>query len=151
AVDVKRHVQQQPWAMMGLSAAAGFLTGRLLEKRRSGEPPISPSAGNGKHGRKARLAGSRGGPAARPLSSAASAAGSGSSKFSEAFAPEIARVKGLAIGTLLGVVRDIVACATPEKIAPALAEVIDNVTVKLGGEPIPGPVVPSMACRQSPS
>ena len=57
------------------------------------------------------------------------------------FEAEITKLKGLAIGTVLGVVRDMITQSGPEQMKAELADVIDSITVKLGGKPIPGPVL----------
>ena len=56
------------------------------------------------------------------------------------FGPEINQVKELAIGTLLGVVRDMAVQAAPEQMAPQVREIIDGFTTKLGGKPVEGPI-----------
>ncbi len=55
-------------------------------------------------------------------------------------AAEIARLKRLAIGTLLSVVRDRITRSAPEPLHAGLTEAIDGITLQLGGEPIRGPV-----------
>jgi len=63
------------------------------------------------------------------------------SELGETFKTEITKLKGLALGTMLGVVRDMVTSSAPPQLGPELAEVIDSLTVKLGGKPIEGPVL----------
>jgi hypothetical protein len=62
------------------------------------------------------------------------------SELGEKFESEINKLKGLALGTMLGALRDVVASSAPPHIGPQLAEIIDSATVKLGGQPINGPV-----------
>jgi len=57
------------------------------------------------------------------------------------FGTEIDKVQGIAIGAVLGVVRDVVTESAPELFEIGLADVIDGITVKLGGEPIHGPIL----------
>jgi len=63
------------------------------------------------------------------------------SEVNELFGTEITMLKGLAIGTVLGVVRDMITQSVPEQMQPQLADVMDSITAKLGGKPILGPVV----------
>ena len=62
------------------------------------------------------------------------------------FEPEINKVKGLAIGMAVGVGRDMITQSAPEVMKAGLTDVIDGITVKLGGEPIHGPVLKASAC-----
>src|SRR5262249_37924871 len=71
---------------------------------------------------------------------AAPATSSWLGSLAETFQPEITKLKGLAVGTLLGALRDTVARAVPDQLSSQVTEVIDNVTRKLGGQPIRGPL-----------
>jgi len=64
------------------------------------------------------------------------------STIGETFKEEIDQVKGLAVGTLLGVVRDLATEAVPPQLAEPVKETMDKLTKKLGGVPIQGPVLP---------
>jgi len=46
----------------------------------------------------------------------------------------------MAIGTALSTLRDIITQAAPEPMKVELGDLMDSFTVKLGGEPVPGPV-----------
>jgi len=52
--------------------------------------------------------------------------------------PEIDKLKGLALGALIGLGREMLLRAAPEHLGQQLAEVVDNITRKLGGQPLPG-------------
>jgi len=56
------------------------------------------------------------------------------------FGGEISALKGMAIGALGGMLRDFVVPQVPEALREKAHEVIDNVTSKLGGEPVKGPL-----------
>ncbi|MCC6793805.1 MAG: hypothetical protein IT366_01705 [Candidatus Hydrogenedentes bacterium] len=62
-------------------------------------------------------------------------------KLAETFNPEISILKGLAIGALFGVLRDVVLRAAPSTVEQPLGTVIDGFTVRLGGQPVRGPVL----------
>jgi hypothetical protein len=54
-----------------------------------------------------------------------------------AFEPELRQLKALALGMTLGTVREIVAAEVPPHAAEELRSVIDGITKKVGGEPMP--------------
>ena len=60
----------------------------------------------------------------------------------DTFHDEISQLEGLAIGTLLGIVRDIVTKAVPEHMESQVEEFVNGITVKLGGTPIEGRILP---------
>ena len=53
------------------------------------------------------------------------------------FAPEIAKLKGLALGVLFGTAREMLVSSMPEHLGEQVKSVVDNVTRKAGGEPLP--------------
>lgn len=145
--DVERQVQRRPWLMLGGSVAVGYIAGCLLHRgttrRRSPQARID------------RMVGSAapphyGGPPAPPIAQPASQSEAADepgllSTLSEQFKPEIAKLKGLAIGTALSAVRDLVAHAVPDQMKDQVTEMVNNVTVKLGGQPVQGPVLDTQA------
>jgi ElaB/YqjD/DUF883 family membrane-anchored ribosome-binding protein len=147
--DLRRQVDRHPWAMFAGSIAAGFAAGWLLNRAGGGRfaPSASPSWGSAP----ASYAGAASAPrqqperrtasefSAGPLPREGAATGPAESwvdKAAHTFGPEIQKVKGLAIGALMGVARDLIAQAVPEQLRPQVGEVMDNVTAKLGGEPV---------------
>jgi hypothetical protein len=131
-LDVRRQVDEHPWAMVGLCVGLGYVGG-LLHNRLAASEALS--------------AGRSFEPAARPWpETAAPAVARAPSRgwidqLAETFAPEIQKMKGLAIGTALGAVRDLVDQSAPQHMRAQLHTMMDNMTTKLGGEPIPGPVL----------
>jgi ElaB/YqjD/DUF883 family membrane-anchored ribosome-binding protein len=135
-MDVRAHVDHHPWLMVGGATALGFCLGSMLGKQSSmtaamsqaaeparGEAPRSPSARlhhhtNGGHKRRQE-------------------ASSTISSWLSDLAPEINKLKGLALGTLLGAAREMIVQAVPQHMGEQLKEIVDNVTTKIGGEPIP--------------
>ncbi len=135
--DLPLQVERHPWGMMAGAMAAGFLTGWLVE-RRSGaegrlgslsypEPTTLASQTNGGL-RGSRIHEQTSGP-------------SWLSQISETFGSELGKVKGLAIGTLFGLLRDRLAEAVPEHYKDEMVNMVNRLTTKLGGEPIEGPVM----------
>jgi hypothetical protein len=141
--DISHQVERHPWKMMAGSVAVGYLAGMLMpgayaeQKRRKGyglpagsfpilhggafpfeSPPISASA------------------------SAVPASPGILDEWHEKFGEEIGTLQSVAIGTTLGIIRDMVTPAVPPEIRPQIKEVIDGITTKLGGRPYRGPVLP---------
>jgi hypothetical protein len=149
AFDVRLQVARHPWAMVGGSVALGYLGGYLLFRKREAQPwatsqpavpdnPKSPANHNGvvKDTRFQEEAFGK-----KPVANAhAHADPSWLGRVHHRFEPEINKAKGLAIGMVLGVARDVIAQAVPDLFKAGLVDVIDGVTVELGGEPLHGPV-----------
>jgi len=126
-LDVRKHVERHPWAMFGGAVAVGCFAGFLLGPRRSSRraaeatppPPPQPPTRNG--------TGHRNGAAKKP-SSTTEEPGVVQSTFQA--------LRGLAVGTLMGVLREVLTNAVPSSLAPDLAGVVDDLTTKLGGKPL---------------
>lgn len=136
--DLPRQVQRYPWPMVGGSVAAGYLLGRLLGRITAQAAPVA----NGSH----PAHGIPPGGPKQPLQTAAAATtvpvkSSWLAEWAKPLEPELVKLKAMALGTAMGLVRDMVTQLVPEQLAPGLADVIDSVTQKLGGETIRGPVV----------
>jgi ElaB/YqjD/DUF883 family membrane-anchored ribosome-binding protein len=132
--DVERQVRRHPWSMFGGAMALGFLGGRLLAPALRSPQPIVLQQ------RPTRLYEPRGAePADYPRDLRAAAEPPQPSmleKLTEQFRPELDKVKGLAIGATLALVRDLVAPSLPPALNPQFNEIMDDFAAKLGGEPI---------------
>jgi len=58
------------------------------------------------------------------------------------WAPAVNKLKELAIGTMFGVLREVVSKSIPEAISGQVGEVIDGLTDSLGGKKISGKILP---------
>ena len=56
--------------------------------------------------------------------------------------PAVNQLKGLAIGALFGVLRDVLSKSIPGAIGGQVGDIIDNFTTSLGGTPIAGRILP---------
>jgi len=126
AMDITAHVDRHPWLMFGGAVVTGIVAGNLLlgrEKREShfATPRAYP-------------------PAVPPPTTQAHAerTSSESGGWLSMLEPEIQKLKGLAVGATLGLVREALAGEVPKPIAGYLGEIIDEVTRKVGGKPMPG-------------
>jgi len=116
--DVPAHVQQRPWLMMGGSVAVGYCIGTMLAPSPSSQ--YSP-ASNGAVPSPRALG-------APPLSAPAEPS---------IWAAEIAKLKGLALGVLFGTARELLVSSMPEHMGEQIKDVVDSVTKKVGGDPLP--------------
>jgi ElaB/YqjD/DUF883 family membrane-anchored ribosome-binding protein len=144
--DLHRQVDHHPYLMMGGAVFVGFVAGRLLTPQTARAVGRAAERFGPTVGRFAQSAASNLSSAASSVGSTAAsvggaaAAGGWMGTLETMFGPEIDKVKELAIGTLLGVVRDMAVKAAPETLGPRVSEIIDDFTTKLGGKPVEGPV-----------
>jgi ElaB/YqjD/DUF883 family membrane-anchored ribosome-binding protein len=139
--DVRRQVEARPWTMMAGATALGFLGGYLLTRSRSEErharsgyqPLVS---GNGGYAPPPPITGMA------PAAAAPKESGGLLATLSKTFEPELKELKGLAVGALLGVVRDVVSDSIPPTMEGKVEEIINGVTTRLGGKPIAGRILP---------
>jgi ElaB/YqjD/DUF883 family membrane-anchored ribosome-binding protein len=163
AFNIPEQVKAHPWLWFGGSIVVGFLGGKLIPmpgaSREREREPARPSYGNGYSGRHA--AEFFGEPAYRESAYAPDARtdfdghdrsnGNGTaaapkqswlSKLTDQFGDELNQLKGLALGTLFGVARDMVSHSAPPALKSQLVDVFNNITQAAGGKPIQGEVVP---------
>jgi ElaB/YqjD/DUF883 family membrane-anchored ribosome-binding protein len=147
-MDVKGQVQQRPWTMLGLSVAAGYFAAVLLRKSKRTAITVTLPQANGDTTHKAQsFARHNGGLAptefARTQMPAANAppVQSFAGGLTDTLAGEIAKLKGIGIGVAIGMIRDLAIRASPESIADRITDLMDSMTIKMGGEPVVGPVV----------
>jgi len=139
--DLGGHTDRHPWIVFGGSVALGCLAAHLMagkddhraQEVRWSAPPPAPSW----HETSA--------PAARPAMAEqvapASAAPSSSGQKSWIW-DELGRLKGLALGALMGVVRDLASRSLPGELGKRVGDEVDNITTNLGGKPFHGSVFP---------
>jgi len=153
ALDLRQHVTRHPWATLGGSMALGCLAGYLLLRRGAGQPqangrsepawpegPRSPEMSE-EFVKAARFSDEA--FARKPIRDAIPPTPDAGwlDGIRRHFGPEIDKLQGLTIGAALGVVRDVITAAAPEMFKVGLADVMDGLTVKMGGEPIHGPIL----------
>jgi len=148
AFDIPEQVRRNPWLWLGGSIVVGFVGGKLLMPARSRTPEASsfargrgyyaateeeshgapPRAGNGKH-------------TTAPTESISSKTTSMLGNLFQRFGPEIDKLKGLALGTLFGVSRDMISKSLPESLKDQVTTLFNDFTEKAGGQPIQGSVL----------
>jgi len=137
--DIKQHVQQHPWAMVGGCFLGGLAMGAMFQRMSrptaqtrdplagketaySTSPPLpAEQLGNG----------SRASAAPRPAHRQTS---QGRPGLFDLFHDEIAKVQGIALGYVMGLACDAIKDAVPQW-ASQIDDLMSSVTAKLGGEP----------------
>jgi len=134
--DISGHMERHPWAMMGGSMAVGFCLGNIFSKKELDTTKMAeaaPAVASSGHVSRSHSHGN-GGPREKRRAEASKAPAMG---LLSDLAPEINRLKSLALGALMGTVREMIIQALPEKMGGQLKEIINSVTEKVGGSPIP--------------
>jgi ElaB/YqjD/DUF883 family membrane-anchored ribosome-binding protein len=149
--DLKHQTEQHPWAMLGGSVVAGFAVGKLIgswgrhvRRRHStdnGHTSTAAAATPTTSFRGATV------PSSLRTEASRSAQPGLFSRLFSRFDKEINTVKEMAVGTLVGVLRDMAKHALPASLSSKVEDVMNSVTTKLGGEPIRGPVTESCPPR----
>jgi ElaB/YqjD/DUF883 family membrane-anchored ribosome-binding protein len=137
-LDIKHHVKQYPWPMVGGCFLGGLALGalfqsvsrrprqnpeRLAPKQTSFSSSAAPSAEQRGNGTFAAAAPPQyQAPPPRPPD------------LFELFHDEIAKVKGMAVGYVMGLARDAIKDVAPQW-TPQINCIMDSITTKLGGEP----------------
>jgi ElaB/YqjD/DUF883 family membrane-anchored ribosome-binding protein len=151
--DIQRQVDRRPWTMFAGATALGFLGGYLLRGSNGREARITEKSESLAPSAKARTAVIRNGAPKRRDAAASTAIHESDaattadkpswvSNVGDTFHAEISQLEQLAVGTLLGIVRDIITEVVPEHMERQVEEIVNGITVKLGGQPLDGRILP---------
>jgi ElaB/YqjD/DUF883 family membrane-anchored ribosome-binding protein len=145
--DLRRQMEKRPWLVFGGSVALGCVVGYLVSGRHhryryyyqgprtpSVPPPLPPARTES-----AGLSASE--LSAAPQRAPEPSRPQGPSTFSW-LGEQLSHFKGIAVSTLMAAVRDLVSRNLPESISQRVTEEIDQMTRRMGGEPIRGSVLP---------
>jgi ElaB/YqjD/DUF883 family membrane-anchored ribosome-binding protein len=136
AFDVSRHVENHPWLMLGGSVIAGYVGGVLLDNLEQGRMPSLPAPPAPPLRAEQLLP--EGSEVRERLGAAPPARRRGFGflrELADAFAPELEKLKAAAVGMALSVLRDKINESVPAQMHENINEMMDRITVKLGGEP----------------
>jgi len=137
-VNIRLQVERHPWPMMAGSVAVGFAAGALLprqiERLRHREPALGLASTPREWSARAETSARN--------DRAHDGRRSWFSKLAESLGPEIDKLRGIGVGALMGVVRDLVGDATPGKFQSQVRNILNDITTKLGGAPVQGRVMP---------
>jgi len=144
AFDLRLQTERHPWLVFGGSVALGCLAAQLFGRGREG----GEESGGHDVNWSALSSASQPGQSTWERRSEPSFQQPAHSEPSENgkkswFWDEMNRVKGLALGALMGVVRDLAARGLPGALGQRVAEEVDHLGTSLGGETIAGPLLPS--------
>jgi len=147
SLDVKRQTREHPWGMVGATLFAGYTVGSFLPPVRRSRVAPAPDRRLAPPRRAVPLLAE---PAYQaevtapplPAEPPPPAKPSFLSRLLRQFEPEIQQLKGVAIGAAAGVVRDMLKAQMPPALVPHVEDVIHNVTARLGGTDIRGPILP---------
>jgi ElaB/YqjD/DUF883 family membrane-anchored ribosome-binding protein len=124
--DIPYQVNLHPWAMLGGAVVVGYVAGTVLGERaeirqvssseRRSPPASTHGHGNGRHEDSA--------PLSQP-----------SEGLVGQLAPEISKLKGLALGVLMSAARDMIQKSLPPDVGSSLDEILASITEKLSGCP----------------
>lgn len=137
-LNIRRQAQNNPWTVFGTSVVAGCLTGYLLG---------GSSRTRSDSGRKGYVAPE--GMLTPPNAPLAEAARSQPRDQPPPEKPswlreQLGNLSGLAIGALMGAVRDLAASNMPDGLGKSISQELDRLTTSLGAKPIAGPILPRL-------
>jgi len=153
--DLERQMDRRPWLIVGGSIAAGFVAGRIVHGLEARRPPVyhppaftPPVTQNGPAftGRSAADPSDRYQPAAAAEPARAPEPPRPQEpglldSLVTSLQPEMNRLKGLALGALGGLIRDLVVQQVPDPLRPRVKDLMNDITRKIGGEPIQQPLM----------
>jgi ElaB/YqjD/DUF883 family membrane-anchored ribosome-binding protein len=128
-MDVTAYVEKYPWLSLGASIGVGFLAGKMLGGR--GEPFKASELAKASDG--PRLSD---GPRVHRNGGHRRRHEPAMPGWLAQFGPELAKLKGLALGALLGTAREMIRQSVPGDVGAKLGQIVDNITNKIGGEPM---------------
>jgi len=129
AFNLSDHVRRHPWMSLSGAVAVGYLGGTFLFPARDTHPAAHTA---GSPGKREALPLETFTPAPAPRAAATPT----SSEESSLLAP-LKQLKGLAIGALMGLVREMVSNSLPDNMKSDVLSLVDDFTTRLGGKPLP--------------
>ena len=129
-LNIKRQAQQRPWAVVGVAVVTGCVAAYLLSGKRN--PKTSRREERSPQGVESYSA-----PTAPPIYAAA-ATKPKEEKKSGWFWDSLGSLSGLAIGSMMGIVRDMAVKELPGVLGKNVSEEMDRITSHLGGKPMAG-------------
>lgn len=136
-LDLGRHVEEHPWAAMSGAVATGFALSFLLSRSRG-----STDDSQWRRQQFATQGYQPPPPQQRtitPQPASQSQQSSVVSGLTQLLGPSIDSLKQLAIGTAIGVVKDMAMQSVPREWSEELGKVFNNLTESLGGTPVESP------------
>ncbi len=129
SLSVSRYVEQYPWTSVGVAVASGFVIAQLLPRR-----SLTEWAGQ----EASSLFTAAPGPAASPAEPARREEEGWGQALDGVWKTAATTVEGLAVGTLMSVIKDLVTSSLPHEWQGDLNRVVDEMTTRLGGKVMHG-------------
>jgi ElaB/YqjD/DUF883 family membrane-anchored ribosome-binding protein len=126
-LSVSRYVEQYPWASLGVAVAAGFAAGQLL-----------PSARSLTTSRAGTYSAASAASAYQPQPAQTAQSGAWSGALKGVWETAATTVEGLAVGTLMSAIKELVARNLPHEWQGELTRMVDDMTTRLGGKVMQG-------------
>jgi len=131
--DLRAQFDEHPWLMAGGSVVTGYLIGAMFDRLTEGDATALPPASEGGASEIHRMGNGRRQTAMRAKRHHEPEG----SSWLAGMAPELNKLKGLALGALFGTAREMVMKSVPQELGRKLGEIVDNITAKCGGETLP--------------
>jgi len=155
ALDVRKQVEEHPWAMVAGATAVGFGIGVLINRV---DVPAAASSAASSVAHSAKSLASHWGDSAGdhspqwtgPQHEQFISRPQSASQEESPWMPAVNKLKGLAIGAMFGVLRDVLSKSMLDVVRGQVGEVIDDFTKSLGGKPITGKILPDSWSDASP-
>lgn len=141
SLDINAQVARSPWLCVGASIAAGYVAGSLLDSRDDSGERMADISSRGNGWQERSTAASIQSLTGKGSSGQAARSNNAPGMFSNLmreYEPEINQLKGLAVGALVGLVRDSVLQSVPSNLRPQFSDVINSFSAKLKGDSTAG-------------
>jgi len=140
AFDIGVQTERHPWVVFGGSVALGFTVAQLLGgSKKAANRESSDRAWQSRLSALEATSSKDYGHSTAETPPPAQALAEPKEEGQKSWLwDQIGRLKGLALGSLMGVVRDMAARNLPGELGQRVAEEVDSITTHLGGEPIHG-------------
>lgn len=139
-LNISKHIEEHPWAAMGIALGVGFMAGQMLggsgSSRPEHQPRSDPHPQPPPPPQPQPQAQKKETPSSEDQQGILPSFDSLLPGMDQALNTALAGANGLAIGTVMGVVREVVANGLPPEWKTELTRVVDSMTSQLGGKPL---------------
>jgi ElaB/YqjD/DUF883 family membrane-anchored ribosome-binding protein len=143
--NLSDRIRRHPWASVAGAFASGFAGAFLLSRSSRQQEPPQPTPP------RRETNGFAHGPVRAPVTDQQPAASSSeqTSPLGIAVTEALNTIKGMAVGTLLGVLNEVVGDAVPASMKPEVEQLFGDLNTRLGGKALHKLVFPSGASNES--